>query len=117
MNIYLVQLDKDAVVDLAQPEELQSLSHLRADLVNTETTQIEILSSRLVRKHYNEQNLPSDTDNKRQLGFSWDVEVSFFPGLSGQSNLISLLAAVFLDILFSSLEDLDPPGTTSFHIL
>lgn len=33
--IYLIQLDKNTIVDLSQPEELKGLTDLGADLVNT----------------------------------------------------------------------------------
>jgi len=89
----LVQFNEDSVVDLEQTEELQSLAHLGAHLVHT-----------------------SDTDDKSQSGFSRDVEVSFFPGLAGQPDFIVFLAAVLLDVLLSTFEDLDTSGTTSFQV-
>ena len=61
--------------------------------------------------------LPSDTDDESQSGFSRDVEVSFFPGLAGQPDFIMFLAAVLLDVLLSTFEDLDTSGTTSFQVL
>jgi len=81
----LVQLDKNAVVDLPQSEQLESLANLRMDLVDT-----------------------SNTDDKGEFGLSWDIEVTLISGLSEHSDLIPFLLSVFLDVLFRSLEDLHP---------
>jgi hypothetical protein len=74
-------LDEDSVVDLSESQQLEDLSWLRGDLVDT-----------------------SDTNNKSNLGLWWNVEAANSLGLSSESNEILLLLSVFTDVLFSSLE-------------
>merc|ERR1719334_2040254 len=50
------------------------------------------------------------------LGFSWHIEAVVFPGDAIEANLIALLDAVLLNVLFSSLED-DLPFRSVFLFL
>lgn len=78
----LVQLDKCGIVDLSKSEELQDLSGLGVQLVDT-----------------------SDSDNEGEFRLGLDVEVARGLSLSleGKERLLSV--SVFLDVLFGSLED------------
>ncbi len=78
----LVELDKDTRVDAVQTEKLHNLSGLGGHLVDT-----------------------LDTDNKGQLVFRGNVEGSIGLGLATETNLITLLGQVLLDVLFGTLED------------
>ena len=50
-------------------------------------------------------HLPSDTNNKCKLGFSWDIKVRMFPCHTLHPDLISLLLTIFLYIFFCSFKD------------
>jgi len=78
----LVQLDEDAVVDLAKAEQLHDLSRSRVDLVHT-----------------------SDTNDERQFGLLRHVEVAYFRRIALKANQFSLLLAVLLNVLLSTLEN------------
>jgi len=80
----LIQLDKDAVVDLSQSEELKGFAYLRVDLVDT-----------------------TNTHDKGQLGLCLNVVIALVSCLTGHPDLITLLIPVFLHILFCPLENLD----------
>lgn len=78
----LGKLDEDTVVDLEETEELEGLALLGVDLVDT-----------------------LDTDGEDELGLSGDVERAILLGLAGEADLFTLLVAVLLDVLLSTLED------------
>ena len=78
----LGELDKDAVVDLNEAQELHDLPRLRRDLVDT-----------------------LDSDHKRQLGLGRDVKVALHLGEATQADLLSLGLSVLLDVLLGALED------------
>lgn len=44
VNSGFVKLNKDAIVNLLQPEELENLAHLGGDFVHTETSSNEIIT-------------------------------------------------------------------------
>merc|ERR1719340_605687 len=92
VNGGLVQLDENTIVDLSETEELQNFANLGSDLVDT-----------------------TDTHDKGQLGFSADVEVARFLGLTSESKFIAFFITIFFDIFLGTFEDIDtfgPPGNT-----
>lgn len=74
--------DEDTVVDLKETEKLEDLAGLWCDLVDT-----------------------LDADNKDQLRLGWDVERTRLLGDTSKTDLLTLLIAVLLDVLLSTLED------------
>ena len=50
-------------------------------------------------------NLPLDTDNKDQLLLSWDVEGAILLGEALETDLLTLLVTVLLDVLLGALEN------------
>jgi len=88
----LVKFDKNSIVDLSKSEQLKGFTDLGMYLVDT-----------------------TDPNHERQLGLSWDIVVTLGPGLTSETNFIPFLAPVLLDVLFSTLEDLDTsvPGSSS----
>lgn len=78
----LGKLDEDAVVDLQQTKQLQSLALLGIDLVDT-----------------------LDTDDKRKLVLLGYVKLVLLLGLALHADLLTVGIAVFLDVLLSTLED------------
>jgi len=74
--------DKDTIVDLEETEELEDLAGLWCDFVDT-----------------------LDTDNKYQLGLSWNVERTRLLGDTSKADLLALLIAVLLNVLLGTLED------------
>ena len=76
-------------------------------------------STTVNKMHHNLRilNLPSNTNNKGQLRFCRNIEVSCFLSLTGQPDFIPLLRPVFLDVFFSAPKDFNTPGTASFHVL
>jgi len=78
----LVESDKDGISDLSQSEQLKDLSWLGVDVVDT-----------------------SDTNDQSKFGFRLNEEVSSSLGNSSDSDEFPFLLSVFLDVLFSSLED------------
>lgn len=51
------------------------------------------------------KSLPLDTDDKDQLILGWDVEGTILLGQTLKTDLLTLLVAVLLDVLLSTLED------------
>jgi len=78
----LGQADEDTVVDLEESEELEDLSWLRGNLVDT-----------------------LDSDDEDQFWLLLNVEAAVLSGNTGQSNLLAFLVSVLLDVLLGSLED------------
>ena len=78
----LGQLEEDTIVDLAQTQELQNLTGLGAELVDT-----------------------LDTDDEDELGGFRDVEGSLRTGNTLQTNIFAFSIQVFLNVAFSTLED------------
>lgn len=76
------QLDKDAVVDLDQAEELQDLAWLGRDIVDT-----------------------TQTDDKGDLGLAGNVEVARGLGCTAQADLLTLAGLAVLDVVLGTLED------------
>lgn len=74
--------DENSVVDLEKSEELQDLSRLGGNLVDT-----------------------SKSDDEENLGLGGDVEVTRSPRLSSKSDLLLLGGRVLLDVLLGPLED------------
>jgi len=74
--------DEDTIVDLDETEELEDLARLWCNLVDT-----------------------FDTDNEDQLVLSRDVEGTVLLGKALQTDLLTLLVAVLLDVLLGTLED------------
>jgi hypothetical protein len=74
--------DKDTVVDLEKTEELEDLAGLGGNLVDT-----------------------LDADEEDQLGLSRDVEGTILLGGTGETNLLTLTLAIFLDVGLGALED------------
>jgi len=90
----LVQFNEHSIVNLSQSEELKRLSYLRVDLVNT-----------------------TNSDDKRQLGLRWNVEVTLVASLATHTNFITLLLSVLLHVLLSTLEDLNSLVTCQTAVL
>jgi hypothetical protein len=92
--------NEDTVVDLEKTKELENLSGLWCNLVDTVTTLIyrtcewEVFDS-----------LPLDTDNENQLLLSWDIEGTILLRQTGKTDLLTLRITVLLHILFGTLED------------
>jgi len=84
INSSLIKFDENSIVDLSESEKLQSFANLWVDLVDT-----------------------TNSDDKCQLWFRWDIEISFITGLSAHADLVTLLLSVLLHVLFSPLEDFD----------
>lgn len=78
----LGELDENTVVDLDQSQELQNLSRLGGDVVDT-----------------------TETNDQGNLGLGGDVEVTSSSGSSTKPDLLSLSELVLLDVLLGSLED------------
>jgi len=74
--------DKDAVVDLEEPEQLEDLAGLGRNLVDT-----------------------ADADDEEDLGLGGDVEVARGAGLAPEADLLLLGGRVLLDVLLGPLED------------
>lgn len=90
--------NEDTIVDLEKTEELKDLARLWCDLVDTKNT-LEASQIKIV------ENLPLDTDNEDQLLLSWDVEGTLLLGQAVETDLLTLLITVLLDVLLSTLED------------
>mmetsp|Transcript_18150 Transcript_18150/g.46475 ORF Transcript_18150/g.46475 Transcript_18150/m.46475 type:complete len:223 (+) Transcript_18150:126-794(+) len=78
----LVHLHEHAVVDLAQPEQLQDLAGLGVHVVDT-----------------------TDADHEHDLRLGLDVEAVLGLGLPLQADQVLLLVAVLLHVLLGALED------------
>ena len=78
-----VHLHEDAVVNLSQSQQLQNVPRLRVHVVQT-----------------------SQSHDKDQLLFRFDVEAALSSGFSLQANQILLLGFVLLHVLFGALEHL-----------
>lgn len=78
----LVETYEGSTVDLSQSKQLQNLSWLRCNLVDT-----------------------LNSHNESKVGFSWYIERVSCLGLSGQSNLVSLLSQILFDVRLGSLEN------------
>jgi len=74
--------EEDTVVDLEKTEQLENLTGLGSNVVDT-----------------------LDTDNKDKLGLGGNVEVTAGLGLATETDLIALLVTVLTDVLVSTLED------------
>ncbi len=83
----LVQADKGAVVNLTEAEQLEDLTGLGVNTVDT-----------------------ANTDHKGQLGFGLTVEVTSFLGLAAEEDLLALKGVVLLGVLLSALEVLSAVG-------
>jgi hypothetical protein len=83
----LVELDKGAVVDLSQAEELEHLADLRVNASNT-----------------------SNTDDKSEIWLSWHVEVALGASHTLQADDVLLLLLVLAHVLLGTLEDLATLG-------
>jgi len=78
----LGQADENTVVDLEESKELEDLSGLGCDLVDT-----------------------LDSDNKDKFLLLLDVEAAALSGDPSESDLLPFLVTVLLDVLLGSLED------------
>merc|ERR1712243_47688 len=78
----LVQLDESSVVDLTQTQQLKDLSDSGMESVDT-----------------------PNPHHDGQLGLGRDVEVAVFPGIAGQTELISLGGLVLLGVSLGLLEN------------
>jgi len=78
----LGQTDKDTVVDLEETEELQDLTGLGCNVVDT-----------------------TQTDDKDDLGLAGNVEVTLGLGGTTETDLLALSGAVLLGVLLGTLED------------
>jgi len=78
----LGEADEDTRVDLDQTEKLEGLALLWVDLVDT-----------------------LDTDDKDELWLRWNVVGALGLGRARETDLLTLLVAVLLDVLLSTLED------------
>jgi len=74
--------NKDTIVDLKKAEKLEDLARLGCDLVDT-----------------------LDTDNEDQLVLSWNVVGTILLCKAGETNLLTLLISVLLNVLLGTLED------------
>lgn len=74
--------EEDTVVDLEKTEQLENLTGLGSNVVDT-----------------------LDTDNEDKLGLGGNVEVTAGLGLATETDLIALLVTVLTDVLVSTLED------------
>jgi len=74
--------NENTIVDLEKTEELEDLAGFWCDLVDT-----------------------FDTDNEDQLILSRDVESTILFRETGETNLLTLLITVFLNVLLGTLED------------
>jgi len=83
----LVELDKHAVVDLSQAEELEHLADLRVNASNT-----------------------SNTNDKSELWLSWHVEVALGASNALQADEVLLLLLVLAHVLLGALEDVATLG-------
>jgi hypothetical protein len=95
----LCHANKDTIVDLEKTEELEDLSGLWCNLVDTRFGS-DGLDCRNI-----DECLPLDTDNEDQLLLSWDIERTILFGNTGKADLLTLLVTVFLDVLLGTLED------------
>lgn len=77
------QADENTVVDLEETEELQGLTLLRVDLVDT-----------------------LDADDEDKFRFSRDVVLTFLLGDASKADLLALGIAVFFDVSLGALENL-----------
>jgi len=87
LNGGLVQTDEGAIVDLTQTQQLQDLADPGADTVDT-----------------------TDSYDEAQFGLVRYVEVVVFPGDALQSDGVTLLSLVLLDVLLGALENNLPLG-------
>ncbi len=95
----LSHADKDTVVDLEESEELEDLSGLWCDLVDTALLLAQDQTRRLG------VSLPLDTDNEDQFLLSGDVERTILLGQTLKADLLTLLITVLLNVLLGTLED------------
>lgn len=79
----LGQADEDTVVDLEKTEELESLALLGVDLVDT-----------------------LDAGNEDELGLGGNIVAALGLGDASETNLLTLVVAVLLDVGLGALEDL-----------
>lgn len=77
----LGQLDKNTVVDLKQPEQLQGLPLFGIDLVDT-----------------------LNSDDEHKLGLGGDVEAALLLRDASEADLLALRIAVFLHVFLGTLE-------------
>lgn len=80
----LCQANEDAIVDLEETEELESLALLGVDFVDT-----------------------LDPDNEGEFRLSRDVVLAFLFGDASEADLFTLGIAVFFDVGFGALKDLE----------
>ena len=62
-------------------------------------------------------NLPSNTDDESQFRLGRDIEAANLLGFTTKPDLIMLLSPVFLNVLFSTFEDLNTSCAASFQVL
>lgn len=74
--------NKDTIVDLEETEKLEDLAGLWCNLVDT-----------------------LDADDEDELVLSWDVEGTLLLGQAEETDLLTLLVTVLLDVLLGTLED------------
>ncbi len=79
LHNWSVDLKEDTVVELLQSEKLQDLSRLGGHLVDTD-----------------------QSCREQELSFGLDKEVAVLPGLTSESNKISLTSSVLLEVLNSA---------------
>lgn len=91
--------DKDTVVNLEESEELEDLSGLWCDLVDTALLLAQDQTRRL------DVSLPLDTDNEDQFLLSGDVERTILLGQTLKADLLTLLVTVLFHVLLRTLED------------
>ncbi len=115
---------KDAVVHLAQTQQLQDLAHLGRHSVDTakkfeinkKLNKIKNINEKIKgegkgRRNFGGKNLaarkkkvPTDADNEGELGLGLNVEVARVLGDAAHADLIALGLAVLRGVLLSALE-------------
>lgn len=90
----LVQTDKDTVVDLQKTQQLENLTGLGGNVVDT-----------------------TDTDNKDQLFLSGNVVVTVGLGLATEGNFLTLGSLVFGVVLGTTVEDITSLGELGLNII
>jgi hypothetical protein len=78
----LVETDKDTVVDLQKTQQLEDLTGLGGNVVDT-----------------------TDTDNEHKLGLGFNVVVTVGLGLTTETDLVTFVSLVFLVVLGGTVED------------
>ena len=96
----LGQADEDAIVDLEQSEQLEGLSRLGSDLVDTGRD----VSVRY-RSTWKSTCSPFYPDDEDKLGFGRDIECAFLFRQPRETDFFTLRIAVFFHVRFGALED------------